>query len=350
MPTTMNIDLSKKKKTRGKAGSAAGTKKKKGGDGLALGLNRRGNVLGGGSSSSSDDSDDNDNGGDRGREPGGGGSRVAAVNRAIASEQAALRRRAVAEEEAAAAEAEANVYDYDGAYDSFSKNRPEQVDERQSDKKDGEEKKSRYIGDLLKAAERRNRERELVIERKVAREQKEEEAQQGDEFRDKGTFVTAAYKRKLQERELWQAQEEKRFREEEENDVTKKKGGALANFYGSLNKNVALGGTGAGPDGDATKDATNEKDSGAMGLGFMDGFERDAGGGGDDKVRERKTAERTAEKDDGGDGEQSARATEEDRKLTMRRIREKKVAEARVRYLRRLSARKNNGVGVIESQ
>ena len=90
------------------------------------------------------------------------------VNQQIAKEQAALRKRAQAAAAAATAE-NPNVYDYDGVYDSF---RP--VAET-APKKDSE-RKSKYIGGLLKTAEKRNMEREQVFERKIAREQAEEDA------------------------------------------------------------------------------------------------------------------------------------------------------------------------------
>ena len=58
-----------------------------------------------------------------------------------------------------------------------------------------QDKKPRYIENLLKHAEIRNRERERLLERKV---QKEREAE-GDEFADKEAFVTAAYRKKMEE-------------------------------------------------------------------------------------------------------------------------------------------------------
>ena len=82
------------------------------------------------------------------------------------------------------------------------------------------EKKSRYIGELLKAAKQRERERDVIHERKVAKEQAQEEA----EYMGKDKFVTKAYKQKLAERELWAQEEEARRLEEEEEDVTKRTG------------------------------------------------------------------------------------------------------------------------------
>ena len=66
----------------------------------------------------------------------------------------------------------------------------------------------KYIGQLLKASERRKIEDERRAERKVQKEREQE----GDEFADKEVFVTSAYKKKMQER---QEQEERERREAE---------------------------------------------------------------------------------------------------------------------------------------
>ncbi len=118
----------------------------------------------------------------------------------------------------------------------------------------------------MEAAKKRKHERDIVYEKKIAREQALEETEQ--DFRGKEKFVTAAYRKKLEERELWLAQDEQQRREDEENDVTKKGGGlGMATFYGSLNKNTALGGTvksesnkSAPSKEDKTKGAANRQD------------------------------------------------------------------------------------------
>lgn len=63
----------------------------------------------------------------------------------------------------------------------------------------------KYIGNLLKAAEKRKLDNERRVERQVQKEREKE----GDEFADKEQFVTAAYKQKLLERQQ-QEEEEKR--------------------------------------------------------------------------------------------------------------------------------------------
>ena len=281
------------------------------------------------------------------------------VNRQIAAEQAALRKRAQA---AAAAIQDPSVYDYDGAYDSFK----QQEEDEKKKKSEQDDKKSRYIGDLLKAAKKRERERDAIYERKVAKAQAEEDAQ--EEYVGKEKFITKAYKRKLEERKQWEAEEEEKRLEEEKNDVTKQTGGvAFGNFYGNFNKNVSMGGSGGGGDDDKKKQSdetenTNKQpmdkedvdedellrqeiSGGGMGLGFMAGFERPAedthesndrdnhGDNGNERGRSghQSSSVMAGNKMDGD----AAATTTTNTSMSIRERREKKVAEARIRYLER---------------
>lgn len=292
----------KEKFAKGKMNISLSSKSKKK---IGFGLNTRregepANVFGG-----DDDSDASDTGDDR-----------AAVNRDLRAEQEALRKRAAASLESAV------DYDYDGVYD--------EMHAAPKKSKEPEEKKSRYIGDLLKAAKQRERERDVIHERKVAKEQAQEEA----EYRGKDKFVTKAYKQKLAERELWAQEEETRRREEEKQDVTKKTGdGAFASFYGNLNRNVAMGGTRDGEKGNdsGSKEDLNEDNRGlnevsggenAAGLGFMEGFERAAP---DD-------SEPTGNAAVDNEKEEPVTAASP---VSMRKAREEKVAQARLRYFQR---------------
>jgi coiled-coil domain-containing protein 55 len=199
---------------------------------VGVGLNRRGADNKNVSSSKSNVFDEDDGDDDADDDVSGRGT----VNRELAAEQAALRKRAAA----AAAGKDPSVYDYDGVYDTFHDKPAEKKTKDEEEQQQAEERKSRYIGDLLKAAEHRKRQRDVVFERKLAKEQEAEAA----EFANQERFVTKAYKRKLQERQLWQEQEDARAREEEAKDVTKAKGGkAWVNFYGNLSRNVTLGGS-----------------------------------------------------------------------------------------------------------
>ena len=68
----------------------------------------------------------------------------------------------------------------------------------------------RYIGALMKAAEERKREQDIMFERKV---QKERELE-GDMFADKEAFMTSAYKREM----IARVEMEQRLRREAEKE------------------------------------------------------------------------------------------------------------------------------------
>lgn len=55
---------------------------------------------------------------------------------------------------------------------------------------------SKYIEKLKKVADRRKLEQDIIYERKVQREMEKE----GKEYGDKDTFLTSAYRQKLEER------------------------------------------------------------------------------------------------------------------------------------------------------
>lgn len=251
-----------------------------------------------------------------------------AVNRAITKEQAALRVRAAAA--VASSSVNADIYDYDGAYDSFHSK------SKDSEKEDSKE--SRYIGDLLKAAEQRKWERDLAHERKVARDQAAEEEAE-PEFRGKEKFVTAAYKRKLEERKVWQANDEKQRLIEEGHDVTKQTDGVgIANFYGNLTKNVAMGG---GTNGSKAPTGDNDDKTRPPRAGKIAGLDSWTGDGGDDELESADAVNGigATSSDPNGEVQKDEIETAEDptiRRKRMRLLREKKVEEARARYFQRL--------------
>mmetsp|Transcript_24053 Transcript_24053/g.66658 ORF Transcript_24053/g.66658 Transcript_24053/m.66658 type:complete len:337 (-) Transcript_24053:67-1077(-) len=322
--------------------NAVGNKsKKKGSASLTLGLNNRNgngsvgkpNVFGDGGDSSDSD---HDMGIAQNK------SRREIVNEQIAREQAARRRRAQAD---LASVKDQTVFDYDGAYDSFqtTPNAPK----TEGEKRDSE-KKSKYIGDLLKAAKVRERERDAIFERRNAREQAEEDAK--DEYKGKEKFVTNSYKRKLQERKQWEAKQEEKDRIDEANDVTKKSAGtAFAGFYGNLTRSVLTEQKGdydesvvSGENRIKNSDTTKGKNDNIQSIpdddfnprqGFLGGFERSsASNGNGDTKHDGKDA-------NSKDTEQASNQNIDDvpymTKESLREIRERKVAEARKRYLKR---------------
>lgn len=112
------------------------------------------------------------------------------------------------------------IFQYDEVYDDISANR-----EEAKKAKSTEPRQAKYINRLLVAAEKRKVEYETRVERKV---QKEREAE-GDKYKDKEVFVTAAYREKLEA--LKKAAEEAQREEYLENigDVRKQKD--LSGFY-----------------------------------------------------------------------------------------------------------------------
>lgn len=112
------------------------------------------------------------------------------------------------------------IFQYDEVYDEMNTNREEAKKAKTS-----ENRQSKYISRLLVTAEKRKLEYETRIERKV---QKERDAE-GDKFKDKEVFVTAAYREKLEA--MKKAEEDAQREEYLENigDVCKQKD--LSGFY-----------------------------------------------------------------------------------------------------------------------
>ncbi|KYM95837.1 Coiled-coil domain-containing protein 55 [Cyphomyrmex costatus] len=117
------------------------------------------------------------------------------------------------------------IYQYDEVYDDLERGKG-QVDGTSKQK----EKKSKYIQKLLKTAERRKKEHEYRIERMV---QKEREAE-GEMYADKESFVTSAYRTKLEEFKKMEEEEAKMNRLEAIGDVTKQQD--MSGFYHHLYK------------------------------------------------------------------------------------------------------------------
>ncbi|KAI3872787.1 hypothetical protein MKX03_018990 [Papaver bracteatum] len=137
--------------------------------------------------------------------------------------------RDVEEQHKKALEEDPSVFDYDGVYDEMKEQtaRPIILDRQ--------ERQSKYIHTLMAKAKEREREQEVVYDRKLAKERSKEDHL----FADKEKFVTGAYKRKLAEQAKWLEEERIRQLREEKEDVTKKSD--ISDFYFNLGKNVAFG-------------------------------------------------------------------------------------------------------------
>ncbi|CAK9804736.1 Nuclear speckle splicing regulatory protein 1 [Anthophora plagiata] len=114
------------------------------------------------------------------------------------------------------------IFQYDEIYDDM-----ERIKDQSKSTKD-EKKKPRYIQNLLKAADRRKKEQEYRIERMV---QKEREAE-GAMYADKESFVTSAYRAKLEEFKKMEEEESKMDRLEAIADVKKQQD--MSGFYRHL--------------------------------------------------------------------------------------------------------------------
>lgn len=123
-----------------------------------------------------------------------------------------------------ALEEDPSVYEYDSIYDDLQKKKEEDTAKLLS----GQDKKPKYIQNILKAVEVRKKEQEKRMEKKIQKEREME----GDEFKDKEAFVTTAYKKKLQEKSEEEERERKEAELETSLDVTKQKD--LSGFYRHL--------------------------------------------------------------------------------------------------------------------
>ncbi|XP_065092099.1 nuclear speckle splicing regulatory protein 1 [Ochlerotatus camptorhynchus] len=112
------------------------------------------------------------------------------------------------------------IYQYDELYDDMDNKRKESKADKSK-----EERKPKYIGKLLETADKRKKEQERRIERQVQKEREEE----GEMYKDKESFVTSAYRAKLEE--MKKAEEDEKREEYLENigDVTKQSD--LGGFY-----------------------------------------------------------------------------------------------------------------------
>ncbi len=114
------------------------------------------------------------------------------------------------------------VYDYDAVYDSLH------AKPASSTSSADIEKRPKYMGNLLAAAEVRKRDQLRAKEKMLAKERELE----GDEFADKEKFVTGAYKR--QQEEMRRLEEEEVIKEREAEERKRREGGGMKALYKNL--------------------------------------------------------------------------------------------------------------------
>lgn len=117
-----------------------------------------------------------------------------------------------------AEELDDSIYDYDGVYDSLKPKKKTTIEDQ--------ERKPKYMSNLIAAAALRKRDATIAEEKKLAREREAE----GDEFADKEKFVTSAYKKQQEENRRLEAEEKIR----EEQEQKKNKGAGMTNFYKNM--------------------------------------------------------------------------------------------------------------------
>ncbi|KAJ5628731.1 hypothetical protein N7490_010959 [Penicillium lividum] len=118
-----------------------------------------------------------------------------------------------------AEELDPSIYSYDAVYDSLHAKPDKSATTNKSEV-------PQYMENLLRSAEIRKRDQLRARDRQLAREREAE----GDEFADKQSFVTGAYK--AQQAEMRKLEEEEAQREKEEEERRKKNGGSgMVGFY-----------------------------------------------------------------------------------------------------------------------
>jgi len=168
------------------------------------------------------------------------------VNKDLHKEQLALRKRAEERLHTKNQNVDSHIFDYDDDYESFSSMRRHEnptahkhdtnTINNNNNNTFEKKKESRYISNLLHHAKIRQQEQEIVRERKIAKEQAEEELT--GEYQGKERFITNAFKRKLQERDEWLKKDQEQSQREEKEDVTKKKASEHVFFAAGLYSNL----------------------------------------------------------------------------------------------------------------
>eukprot|EP01120_Amphizonella_sp_Union-15-10_P005952 TRINITY_DN1842_c0_g1_i1.p1 TRINITY_DN1842_c0_g1~~TRINITY_DN1842_c0_g1_i1.p1 ORF type:complete len:297 (-),score=78.99 TRINITY_DN1842_c0_g1_i1:35-925(-) len=125
-----------------------------------------------------------------------------------------------------ALEQDPTVFDYDGIYDQMKA-------KTLSDKKRAPTKGPQYIPQLLKKAEEREKQRNLIFEKKCLREVQEEKILWGDTK----SYITTGYKEQLKKNRDWEDQ--LKMRDSKGANVSTK---GMSEFYNNLlTNNVAFG-------------------------------------------------------------------------------------------------------------
>lgn len=242
--------------------------------------------------------------------------------------QAAKDDRKVLALQAEALKHDATIFEYDSHVESMREARSKSSVRKINDKI---ERKSKYITGLLETAEHRKKEQEILKEKRLEKERAAEEHIYGTQE----TFVTSAYRKKMEEEQKWKMDQERKKKEEENNAVEKK--GHMGDFYRNIFKsNVDF------VQSENIKDErlhTGEKEERAVTeaeVKMIEPIENLPG------MAEERSDNDASEKDDGPDDttqKHSAQENEASRAERIKREREEKMRQAKQRYLLRKKAK-----------
>uniref|UniRef100_A0A0A9XZF5 Nuclear speckle splicing regulatory protein 1 n=1 Tax=Lygus hesperus TaxID=30085 RepID=A0A0A9XZF5_LYGHE len=209
---------------------------------------------------------------------------------------------------------DATVFQYDEIYDEMDQ-------KKQSAAKKDKDRKPKYVEKLLVAAEKRKMENERRYERVV---QKEREAE-GDEFKDKETFVTSAYKKKLEEFAKLDEEQKRQDMLEDIGDVTKQQD--ISGFYRHLYQETVADKKDDSQEKEnlqkesehskksASRQYRKRKDSNSSGDGDKD---KDA----DSNFGSSSSSESSSEDSDGSGGNSSHSDTEDPKRIRLKKYSE----------------------------
>ncbi|CAK7268798.1 hypothetical protein SEPCBS119000_003246 [Sporothrix epigloea] len=119
-----------------------------------------------------------------------------------------------------------SIYDYDASYDALKAVAARKA-AMDNDQSEAARRKPQYMANIRKMAEVRDRDRRIAEDKKTQRERDAE----GDEFADKETFVTDAYKQQQEENKRLEEAERKR---EEAEAAKAAETGSMTGFYKQL--------------------------------------------------------------------------------------------------------------------
>ncbi|CAL8127983.1 unnamed protein product [Orchesella dallaii] len=144
---------------------------------------------------------------------------MAEPNRMAQMKYGSMQQRQATQTMKKALEEDPTAFQYDELYDEMDKKRTDQRAQSKCDRK------PKYIAELMKTAERRQRENERRIEKQAQKDIEKE----GDLYKDKEAFVTGAYKRKMEELRRLEEEEKRKDALDDMVEVTQQKD--LSGFY-----------------------------------------------------------------------------------------------------------------------